>query len=247
MQHQAHGLQQLFSGQGAVIVSVLAGPSATPSHEFVLELAAALSHEDYRLLLVETGAGKLCAAAGCRPLKPWQVGRPLKEQIVQAGSYGLLHAPEVMAGDASLINAVKAQGQCDFVLFDGGRFSKTAAPLEPSAEQFLIVLLGKEDAEAGYALVKALNTEASPARVLLVGGPGDRVAQTASFFLNRPRESAKSSPLLSQNDNSRAETSSNTLSFGPNLTWVVSRIIQNDQPKVAHGGSSNSAEKVYDR
>jgi hypothetical protein len=242
--HQAQSLQRLFGGQAASLVSVLAGPSAPDSSVFILSLAATLAGSGQRVWLAETDAGSLSSGLGCRPLLPWQAGRCLEEQVISTRAYGLLRGPR-LAGDAAFAQAVAGCRHCDVVLFDGGRFSLTEAPLDPATAQILIVLLGQEDAEAGYALVKALRH--SPARLLLLGEAADRIAQAARDFMGKPLESLKTGPGLCQIGNSRQETSSNTLTIGPNLTWVVSRITQNDQPKVAHGGCGEGAEEVYKR
>lgn len=246
MQHQAQGLQRLFSGNGAPgLVSVLAAPHAADSHDFSLKLADALARHGRRVCLVDTGSGELFRRQGCRPLLAWQANRPLQDQVISAGAHGLLYAPGCMAGGAAIAKAAAASRACDFLLFDGGRFSLAQAALEPATAQTLVVLLGKPDAEAGYALAKALQAAHSPARVLLVGEPADSVAQTARRFMHQNQESLKTPGDLCQIDNTNRETSSNTLTIEPNLSWVVSRIMANDQPKVAHGGCGKGAEEVY--
>lgn len=245
-QHQAQGLQRLFSSHRSPrIVSVLATPHASDSHEFVLGLADALVRSDQRVWLVESEVGKLSAKLGCRPLLPWQDGRPLDAQVVTAGRHGLLHAPGCMAGDAAIVAAIQACHNCDFLLFDGGRFSLAEAALEPATAQTIVILLDKEDAETAYALIKALKANLSPARVLLIGETADRLAQMVRQFMNEEAEYPKTGGNLSQISNKRQETSSNTLTFDPNLMWVVSRITKNDQPKVAHGGFGKSAKEVW--
>jgi hypothetical protein len=246
-QHQAQGLQRLFSGQAARLVSVLAGPSAPDTHTFVLNLAAALAERSQRVWLVETELGTLSDSLGCHPLLPWQASRSLEEQLIRADNCGLLHAPGCLAGDATFAGAVAACRDCDVVLFDGGRFSLAQAPLNPCTAQTLVVLLGRQDLEAGYALVKGLQAAHSPARLLLIGEAAELVAQAASHFMGSPVEGMKTGPGLCQIGNSWQETSSNTLTIGPNLIWVVSRITQNDQPKVAHGGCGEGAEEVNQR
>lgn len=242
-QHQAQGLQRLFSGGAASLVSVLAGPGIADSDAFVLDLAAALVRRGQRVWLAETETGKLAGRLGCRPLLPWQASRSLEEQMISAGDYGLLRAPRI-AGDPAFAQAVAGCHGCDVVLFDGGPFSPTEAPLDPVAPQTLVALLGKEDAEAGYALAKALRR--SPARLLLLGEAAEAVAQAARYFMGENLECLKTGKDLCQIGNSRQETSSNTLTIAPNLTWVVSRIMQNDQSRVAHGGSGGKgAQKDY--
>jgi hypothetical protein len=247
VQHQAEGLRQLFSGRSADMISVLAGPSAPDSHDFVLALAAALARESRRVWLVETTAGKISEKLGCRPLLPWRASQPLRQQVIRAGAYGLIHAPGSVAGNAEVAAAAAESQGCDYLLIDGGRFSLREAPLDPAAEQTLIVLLGVEDAEAGYALVKGLKAERSLARVLLMGEAADSVAQTVSRYMEAGSGSRQTADGMCQIGNTRPETSSNTLTIAPNLTWVVSRITQKDQPKVAHGGSGKGAEEVYER
>jgi hypothetical protein len=234
--HQARGLQRIFSGQGPRLVSVLAGPSAPSSHEFVLALAAELSRNARRVWLVDTGSDALSSRLGCRPLLPWRASQPLDDQVISAGAYGLLHAPGCLAGDVAFASAAASCRSCDFLLVDGGRFGLTHAPLDPASAQTLIVLLGKHDAEAGYALAKALAAQHSPAQVLLLGEASNSVAQAVKYFDKQNLENLKSGPGLYQIDNNGMETSSNTLTIEANLRWVVSRIMQNDQPKVAHGG-----------
>lgn len=243
MRHQAQGLQQLFSGHSARPVSVLAAPSAPHSHDFVLGMAAELTRRGQRVRLVETGTGELSARLGCRPLLPWQAGRPLEEQLISAGNYGLLHAPGRMAGDAALVAA--ASRNCDYLLFDGGRFSPAAVPLDPATAQMLVILLGQADAEAGYALVKGLKISCPPARLLLVGEAAGSVARAAGHFMDVALEIALTGDDLCQIGNRKQETSSNTLTIEANLRWVVSRITENDQPKVAHGSCGKGAEEVY--
>ncbi len=225
MRHQARGLQQLFSGHAARTVSVLSGPSAPDSREFVLALAAKLAGEARRVWLVETVAGAISEQLGCRPLLPWRAGQPLQQQVIRAGAYGLIHAPGIRGGDTALAGAATASRHCDYLVFDGGRFSTGEAPLDPAAPQTVVVLLGRQDAEAGYALLKALQLSQSPARVLLLGAAADAVAQTARHFLNRVVESRQTAGPVCQIGNRMAETSSNTLTFAPNLTWLVSRIM----------------------
>jgi hypothetical protein len=246
-QHQAQGLQRMFSGRAVHLLSVLAGPSAPASDEFVLALAGGLSRHGQPVWLVETDAGRISERLGCRPLLPWRASQPLQQQVIRAGVYGLIHAPGIPAGDAALANAALESGGCNHLLFDGGRFSQAEAQLDPATAQTLVVLLGKQDAEAGYALIKALEATGSRARVLLLGEVAERVAQTARRFLHRVVESCQTGAGVCQIGNRRTETSSNTLTIEPNLTWVVSRIMQNDQPKVAYGGCGNSAEEVYER
>lgn len=241
--HQAQGLQQLFSGHCARLVSVLAAPFAPHSHDFVLGLAAELTRRSRRVRLVEPGTGELSARLGCRPLLPWQPGRPLEEQVISAGNYDLLHAPGRLAGDAALVAA--AGRSCDYLLFDGGRFSPAAAPLDPATAQTLVILLGQADAEAGYALVKGLKMACSPARVLLAGEAAGAVARAAGRFMNQSLEIAHAANDLCQIGNRKQETSSNTLTVEANLRWVVSRITENDQPKVAYGSCGKGAEEVY--
>lgn len=243
MQHQAQGLQQLFSGHAARPVSVLAAQSAPSSHDFVLGMAAELARRGRRVRLVETGTGELSARLGCRPLLSWQAGRPLEEQVISAGDYGLLHAPGRVAGDAALVAA--ARRNCDYLLFDGGRFSPAAVPLDPATAQTLVILLGPADAEAGYALVKGLKMARASTRVLLAGEAADAVARAAGHFMNQNLEIPQTGDDLCQIGNRKQETSSNTLTIEANLRWVVSRITENDQPKVAHGSCGKGAEEVY--
>lgn len=248
VQHQAQGLQQLFSGRAAHVVSVLAGPSAQASHEFVLALAAELTGQALRVWLVESDAtAALSQALGCRPLLSWRASQPLEQQVIRAGAYGLIRAPGSMAGDAALASAARESRGCDCLLFDGGRFSLDEAALDPSSDQTVIVLLGNRDAEAGYALLKALKAAGSRSRVLLMGEAAHSISQTLEHFMAQIAESRQTAGGLCQIDNKAPETSSNTLTVAPNLTWVVSRIMQNDQPKVAHGSCGNSAEEVYER
>jgi hypothetical protein len=246
-QHQAQGLQRMFSGRAVRMLSVLSGPSAPDSHGFVLALADELSRRNRPVWLVETDAGRISQQLGCRPLLPWRASQPLQQQVIRAGGYGLIHAPGIPAGDAALANAALESHGCDHLLFDGGRFSQAEAPLDPGTTQTLVVLLGKQDAEAGYALIKALEAAHSCVRVLLLGEVAERIAQTARRFLHRAVESRQARAEVCQIGNRRTETSSNTLTIESNLTWVVSRIMQNDQPKVAHGGSGKGAEEVYER
>lgn len=247
MQHQAQGLQRQFAGHAAGIVSVLAGPSALPSHEVVLALADELARNAQRVWLVGSAGSELAASAGCRPLLSWRTGRPAGEQLIKMGRYALLHAPHVLAGEKALVREVTAGRDCDCLLFDGGRFVPEHAPIEPSTLQTLVVLLGKDDAEPAYALIKALHLQRSPASVVLLGEAAFRVAQTATNFLGATLESQKSKAGLYQNGNKQPETSSITLSIAPNLAWVVSRIMQNDQHKVAHGGIGKGAEQINER
>ena len=248
MPHQAQGLRRLFSSRGTRVVSVLAGPTAADEGEFVQALANRLSREDGRpVWLVDAVAGRIADRLGCRPLLPWRADLPLSRQVIRAGACGLIYAPGVLAGDAALARAAGDSRACGFLLFDGGRFTTTGAPLDRFTPQTLVALLGKRDAEAGYALAKALAATPSPSRLLFLGETADRAAQAARHFLNQAAEGCQARAEVCQIDNRRPETSSNTLTIEPNLTWVVSRIMQNDQPKVAHGGCSNSAEEVYQR
>lgn len=244
--HQAGGLRRLFSGEAMRIASVLAGPSAPPGQGFALALAAAWAKTERRVWLVTAGAGEVAQALGYLPLRPWHAGLPLAPQIIHAGAYGVIHAPGALAGEAALADAAAQSRACDCLLFAARRFSASEAPLAPSTAQTLIVLLGKRDAEAGYALVKGLAASRSPARVLLLGEVAARVAQAARQFLNLELEARPMAAEVCQIGNRPAETSSNTLSVESNLTWVVSRIMQNDQPKVGYGGGSKRAEEVYE-
>lgn len=243
--HQAQGLQRLFSGQAAHVTSVLAGPSASDSREFVLALAAELVRAARRVWLVETVAGAISRTLGCQPLLPWRASQPLAQQIIHAGSFGLIHAPGVSAGDAVLSGAVEESGGCDHLLFDGGRFSPAEAPLDPATAQTLVILLGQADAEAGYVLVKGLKLSRSPARVLLVGEAADCVARAARHCMAAGLEIVPTGDNLCQIDNRKQETSCNTLTIEANLRWVVSRIMENEQPRVAHGSCGKGAEEVY--
>jgi hypothetical protein len=246
MQNQAQGLQRLFSAHAAKLVSVLAGPSAMSGQDFLLALAAELAGRGQRVLLVETVRGELSSKLGCRPLLPWRTSQPLDEQVISAGAYGLLYAPGCKSGDATFMSAAATSRNCDYLLFDGGRFSLREAPLVPLAQQTLVLWLGEGDAEAGYALVKALKAAQSPASILLAGDAeaANAVAQTAHQFLKHTQEQVKTGAGLYHIGNNDQETSSNTLTIGANLTWVVSRITQNDQPKVAHGGCGKGAKEV---
>lgn len=233
----------MFSGRAASVVSVISGPSAPESHPFALSLGLELPRVAGRLWLVESGA--IARALGCQPLLPWRATQPLERQVIRTGEgLGLIHAPRCMAGDAGLVQAAMASRGCDVLLFDGGRFSLTEAPIDSSTVQTLVVLLGSLDAEAGYALLKALATAESPARVLLMGKAAAHVAQAACRFMRRRVECSPIEPGLCQIDNNPPETSSNTLSATANLKWVLSKISQNYQSRTAHGGGSKGAKKV---
>lgn len=247
MTHQARGLLRQFSPRAARLVCVLSGPSAGNSSEFTLALAAELARAGRETWLVDTGLGELASRLGCRPLLPWRPERPLEIQPIRAGKNALLYAPGLLAGDARLARAAAACRACDCLLLDGGRFSPAQAPVDPDGAQTLVVLLGAGDAEAGYALVKALAGRHSPAQVLLVGEAAEAVAQAAERFLGQAANWPQCANALYQNGNKRPETSSDTLTFARNLIWVVSRILQNDQPKVAHGGCGKGAEEVEQR
>ena len=243
--HQAQGLQRLFSSEAASrLVSVLATPNAPDSSDFVLALADALTRFDERVCLVDTRSGHLSTRLGCRPLLPWQSSRAIESQIVAAGGHGLLFAPGCMAGEASIAAVAKTCGNFDIFLFDGGCFTLNEVPLEPATTQFLIVLLGKGDAEMAYALLKALKVLRSPVQVLLLGEQAEHLAQMAKNFLNETVASLNTGDDLCHIRNKIQETSSNTLTIVPNLSWVVSRIMENDNPKVAHGGIGKSAKEV---
>jgi len=246
-QHQAQGLHRMFRAHATHLVSVLAAPSAPASNAFTLALAAELSRQGWRVWLVEREPGAISQALGCRPLLPWRASLPLVQQVILAGDYGLIHAPGGMAGDATLAAAARESRGCDFLLFDGGRFSQEEAPLDPRMAQSVIVLLGVHDAEAGYALVKALQAARSPARLVLMGDAAESISRTHAHFTKRPMDGSPTAGIVCQIGNTRPETSSDTLTIAPNLTSVVSRIMQNDQPKVAHGGSGKGAEEVYER
>ncbi len=223
----------------------MAAPRAPDSDAFVLSLADALSKSDQRVWLVETGTEKLTDRLGCRPLLPCQTSRPLETQVIDTGSHGLLYAPRCMAGDASIASAAKSCSSFDVLLFDGGRFSLTEAAVEPATEQFIVVLFVKEDAETVFALMKTLNRLRSPARVMLIGEGAAHLAQSARQFGFRNVDFPKIDGGLSQINNTKQETSSNTLTIVPNLGWVVSRITENNQSKVAHGGFGESAKESY--
>ena len=241
---QARGLQQMFSGRAVSVVSVVSGPSAPDSHPFVLALARELSRDGGRVWLAASSAA-IARELGCRPLLPWRAGLPLAPQIISTGQgYGLIHAPQGMAGDTALSGAVNDARSCDFLLFDGGRFSLGEAPIDAAANQVLVILLGCQDGESGYALVKALRQSQSPARVLLVGEAADSIGQTAAQFLGWRVESRQVEAGLCQIGNKSPVTSSNTLSAMTNLRWVLSRISQNYHSRAAHGGGSEGAKKV---
>lgn len=244
MTHQALGLLRQFSPRAARLVSVLSGPGGGDSSEFTLALAAELARAGREAWLVDTGLGELARRLGCRPLMSWRPEQSLEIQPIRAGKNALLYAPGLLAGDARLAQAAAACRACDCLLLDGGRFSTAQAPVDPAGAQTLVVLLGAGDAEAGYALVKALAGRHSPAQVLLAGEAAEAVAQAADRFLGQSAMRPEAGKVLYQNGNKRPETSSDTLTFARNLTWVVSRIQQNDQPKVAHGGFGKGAEEV---
>ncbi len=244
-QHQAQGLQRLFSTEAAPrLVSVLATPNGPDTSEFVTALAETLVKQERQTWVVDSGAGNLSARLGCRPLLSFKQNRTLDSQVVRTGSFGLLNAVSCMAGDISIAEAAKSCRNCDFIIFDGGRFTLTEAPLEPSTKQHVIVLLGRNDAEAAYALIKAIKETNSPARLLLLGEGTARLAQVINKYLKADIPALNLDTSLYQISNKPKETSSNTLTIVPNLGWVVSRITENDQPKVAHGGIGNSAKEV---
>lgn len=246
MQHQALGLQRMFGGETARVVSVLGGPTAPDCGEFSQALAAELARQGSQVWLVES-AGDISHRLGCRPLLPWRAGLSLEQQVIDAGAYGLIHAPGVMAGEASLVRAAIESRGCDILLFAGGRISSSEAPLDPFTQQTLVLLLDKADAEAGYALLKALKNNEYSVHVILFGGCAEAVSHCALNFLGWLPGSRQGARALCQNGNMPPETSSNTLTIAPNLAWVVSRITQNDQPRVAHGGSGEGAEEVFKR
>lgn len=238
----------MFAGGACCTVSVLCGPTAPDGSEFSLALAAGLARQAYRVWLVECADGnRISHLLGCLPLLSWRAGLPLQQQVIDAGMCGLVYAPGAMAGDAALENAAAESRRCDFLLFDGGRFSLGEAPVDAAASQTLVLLLGKADAEAGYALLKALKTKQSPARVLLLGEVAEVLAQSVSRFMGWVPESRQTEIVLCQIGNRQPETSSNTLTIASNLAWVVSKITQNDQPKVAHGGCGEGAEEIFER
>lgn len=238
----------MFSGHATGVVSVVSGPSAPDSHRFVLALGAELAREAGRVWLVESVSGAVAQALGCQPLLPWRASVPLERQLIQTGGgLGLIHAPGCMAGDATLASAVTAAHGCSFLLFDGGRFSSGAAPIDPSTAQILIVLLGRQDAEAGYALVRALRELQSPARVLLIGDIAGCVSQAASRFMGWTLENCRIEADLCQIGNTPYVASSNTLNVSSSLKWVLSRISQNYHSGTAHGGGSKRAKEVCRR
>ncbi|MEW6132220.1 MAG: hypothetical protein AB1591_03515 [Pseudomonadota bacterium] len=247
MQHQALGLQRLFGGETARVVSILSGPAAPDGAGFALALAAELARQGRRAWLVEC-AGGISHRLGCRPLLSWRADdQSLERQVIDAGAYGLIHAPGAMAGEMSLARAAIESRGCDFLLFAGGRISPSEAPLDPCARQTLVLLLGKTDAEAGYALLKALKKNEYPVRVVLLGEGAEAVSHCAFNLLGWQTEARQTAQRLCQNGNMPPVTSSNTLTIAPNLAWVVSRITQKDQLKAAHGGSGEGAEEVLRR
>lgn len=244
--HQAAGLTRLFSGLPTSVntVSVLSAPHGADSSGLVLDLADALSANHERVCVVQTGFSKLSVEMGCRPMRGWQRDRLLDEQIIHASGYHLLHAPDSMAGDAEIIEAVSACGSYDFLLFDGGRFTRDEAQINPQAAQILVILMGRQDVETVYALHKGLHLMHSPAEMLLLGEESDRIAQLLCRSQNQRPDTCKMSLGVYRNSNNQTETSSNTLTINPNLSWIVSRIRLKNHKRVANGGIGKSSEEV---
>lgn len=238
-------MQRLFSGETPSVASVLAGPTAPGSRGFAQALAAELARHEKRVWLAAANVDRISQTLGYRPLLSWRTSLPLVQQVIEAGAYGVIPVPGMLSGEAALVDAVMESRGCDCLLFDDRSFTVNEAPVVPGTAQTLIILLGKYDAEAGYALIKGLALVHSPARILLLGEKAELLAEAARQFLAMDVEHRQMAADVCQIDNRKAETSSNTLSVDPNLTWVVSRIMQNDQPKVANGGCSKRAEEVY--
>lgn len=244
--NQATGLARLFSGLPASIntTSVLSAPHGGDTSKLVLGLADALSAHHGRVCLVQARYSKLSAALGCRPIHSWQCDRLLDDQIIHVSGYHLLHAPDCMAGDAEIVGAVAKCGRYDFLLFDGGRFTRDEAQINPQAPQMLAILMGKQDVETVYALHKGLCLARSPAELLLLGEEGEQVAQLSQRLPDARLGNCKISTNLYRNGNNQIETSSDTLTINPNLSWIVSRIQSKNYKRVANGGVGKSPEEI---
>ncbi len=247
--NQATGLARLFSGLPTSIntTSVLSAPHGGDGSELVLGLADALSAHHGRVCLVQARYSRLSAALGCRPMHGWQCERLLDEQIIHISGYHLLHAPDCMAGDAGIIAAVAKCGSYDFLLFDGGRFTRDAAQINPQAPQMLAILMAKQDMESVYALYKGLYLARSPAEVLLLGEGGEQVAQLSRRWPDTRLGNCKISTNLYRNGNNQIETSSDTLTINPNLSWIVSKIQSKNDKRMANGGAGKSSEEINQR
>ena len=246
MANQATGLARLFSGLPASVntTSVLSAPHGGDSSKLVLGLADALSAHHGRVCLVQARYSKLSVALGCRPMHSWQCDRLLDEQIIHVSGYHLLHAPDCMAGDAEIIGAVAKCGRYDFLLFDGGRFTRDEAQVNPQAQQTLVILMGRQDVETVYALFKGLCLESSPTEMLLLGEGGEHLTQLSQRLPDTRLGNCKISTNLYRNGNNQTETSSNTLTINPNLSWIVSRIQSKNDKRMANGGVGKSSEEI---
>lgn len=243
---QAAGLAKLFAGTSSAIntVSVLSAPGGADSHKWALALADALTACNEKVCLVQAHHSTLSVTMGYRPMRRWQMERTLDSQLLHAGAYPLLYAPDSMAGDAKIIDAVAKNGRHDFLLFDGGRFSRSEAQINPHAVQTLVVLTGEQDVETAYALCKGLDFLGSPAELFFVGGACRQLAQLISRWQEQNLGECKIQVHLCRNNNNQPETSSDTLTINPNLSWIVSRIRTKNHKRVANGGVGKGAQQI---
>lgn len=245
--NQATGLARLFSGSSVTVntTSVLSAPHGGDSAALVLALADALSAQHGRVCLVQARYSKLSVALGCRPMHGWQSDRLLDEQIIHVGGYHLLHAPDCMAGDAEIIGAAAKCGRYDFLLFDGGRFTRDEVQINPQAQQILVILMGVQDVETIYALHKGLCLAHSPTELLLLGERAEQLSQLLQHQPDTELGNVKIVTNLYQNDNNQIVTSSNTLTISSNLSWIVSRIQSNNYKRMTNGGVGKSSEEFH--
>lgn len=222
-EHQASGLVRLRE-RGALlpVVSVLSAAGARKWQAVGGALAGELRRAGARLLRVEP----TLAAGACRPLFAWDPQRPLRQQVMLTAGEMRLYAPNSAGGDARLVAAAAdLRAEIDWLIFIGLHYTREAAALDPATPQHTVVLIDAGDEEAAYALVKAAAGQSGGIAWILAGVGAQRVAHAAARFLGLRVARADAGEEVWHACDARMQTSCNTLSGYPSLSWHVARIV----------------------
>jgi hypothetical protein len=194
-------------------------PESPELAEFPALLAEMLAQHGRQVLLVQSRP----ASSDCHPLFQWDASRPLASQVTSTAERHLLLAPHCKAGDRVIVEA--AAGNFDVVIFGGDYWQEAEVTLDSGAPQTLILLMSEMQADAGYALVKGLHEIPVQLEILMAGKGAHHVAQAAFRFLKMPFSAADTLEQVWHIRHASAQTSSNTLSTGPDLPLYVARIL----------------------
>ena len=151
---------------------------------FALRLAHALQARHGRVLLIDS-AGCHALAAKTQSIFAWeqQVARQ-RLQTISIQGVDVLHAPDVLGGEAAIVQAGAAY---DYVLFDGHHLQSERVALDPRTSQtFIVEVSAQPEATCNaYALLKTLYQHKLDGRVFLWGDPAgcERVISATHFFL----------------------------------------------------------------